>query len=384
MAVFKIYMKIAKKNIWLILLYLVIFFVITVMFQQVAGENAENFEAENVPVGVINEDGGPASASLISYIGRTNDVTMLTDDREALWEDLFYRNVGYIVWIPEDFMEKCIQGDEKLRVMTVPGTYAGAYIDRQIDNYLNFARSCSAAGFTEKEIAQTMSERKEARTELIDFGGNMGQTPAYAYYYRYLPFLFLSVMCYVMGYILMGVRRGNLPERMRASAVSVQRQNLEGFLASGLISAGLWVICTAAVLILYHEDFLSSKRALWYMLNSFALLLVALSLAYLVGILVKTSNSLNGIVNILSLGMCFLCGTFVDLDYLNSSVRTAARFLPVYWYESANARLIRYADISGAVRMELLGEIGIQVVFAAVFVCAALAVSKNKASKQAV
>ena len=37
MSVFKVYMKIAKKNIGMILLYLVIFFGVTVMFQRFAG-----------------------------------------------------------------------------------------------------------------------------------------------------------------------------------------------------------------------------------------------------------------------------------------------------------------------------------------------------------
>ena len=37
MTVFKIYMKIAKKNIWLVLLYLAIFFTLTLLFQAVAG-----------------------------------------------------------------------------------------------------------------------------------------------------------------------------------------------------------------------------------------------------------------------------------------------------------------------------------------------------------
>ena len=45
MTVFKIYMKIAKKNMWMILLYLAIFFVVTVMFQGFAGADVENYAA---------------------------------------------------------------------------------------------------------------------------------------------------------------------------------------------------------------------------------------------------------------------------------------------------------------------------------------------------
>ena len=39
MAVFKAYMRIAKKNMWMILMYLCIFLGVTVMFQHFAGSD---------------------------------------------------------------------------------------------------------------------------------------------------------------------------------------------------------------------------------------------------------------------------------------------------------------------------------------------------------
>ena len=135
MAVFKAYMKIARKNIWMILLYLGIFFCVTILFQRFVPEGAEGYTAESVPVGIVDEDGGEAAESLINYIGRTNETILLEDDRESLQEDLFYRNVGYIVRIPEGFMEKCILGEEKIEAVTVPGTYAGYYVDQQVNSH---------------------------------------------------------------------------------------------------------------------------------------------------------------------------------------------------------------------------------------------------------
>ena len=378
MSVFRAYMKIAKRNMWMILLYLVIFFGITVMFQSFAGGGAQDYQAENVPVGIVDEDQGEAAAALIGYIGKTNKTVMLEDDREVLQEELFYRNVDYIVRIPEGFMEKCILGGENLQVTTVPGTYAGYYVEQQIGSFLSFARSYGAAGFTESEIASAMADRETAEVTLLDLGGNMGETPSYVFFFRYMPYLFLSLLCYVLGYILMGFRRGSLPQRMRASAVPVRRQSMEGLAAAGVIAFALWGICAVAALTVYGKEFLSSGRAGWHLLNSFTLLAASLALAYLVGTLVKTSTALNGIVNILALGMCFLCGVFVEMDYLSSGVRKAAQFLPVYWYETVNNLLAEHGNIVGNVRTEVLEGIGIQLVFAAAFVCVTLAVSREK------
>ena len=377
MAVFKAYMKIARKNIWMILLYLGIFFCVTILFQRFVPEGAEGYTAESVPVGIVDEDGGEAAESLINYIGRTNETILLEDDRESLQEDLFYRNVRYIVRIPEGFMEKCILGEEKIEAVTVPGTYAGYYVDQQVNSYMVYARSYAAAGFTETEIASAMAHRDKAEVTLVDFSGNAGQVPAYTFYYRYLPYLLLSVLGYVMGYILMGFRRGSLPQRMQASAVPERRQSIEGLAASLVIALALWGVSAAVSVVMYRQDIFESGKLIWFLLNSLAMLLTALSLSYLVGTLVKSSNALSGIVNIISLGMCFVCGVFVEISYLSAEVRKAAQFLPVYWYETVNTLLTDHRTVAVSIRSEVLSGIGIQIVFAIAFVCVTLAVAKR-------
>ena len=377
MVVFKAYMKIARKNIWMILLYLGIFFCVTILFQRFVPEGAEGYTAESVPVGIVDEDGGEAAESLINYIGRTNETILLEDDRESLQEDLFYRNVGYIVRIPDGFMEKCILGEEKIEAVTVPGTYAGYYVDQQVNSYMVYARSYAAAGFTETEIASAMAHRDKAEVTLVDFSGNAGQVPAYTFYYRYLPYLLLSVLGYVMGYILMGFRRGSLPQRMRASAVPERRQSVEGLAASLVIALALWGIGVVASVVMYGQDIYESGKLIWYLLNSLVMMLTALSLAYLVGTLVKSSNALSGIVNIISLGMCSVCGVFVEISYLSAGVRKAAQFLPVYWYETVNTLLTDHGTVAGSTRTAVLSGIGIQIIFAIAFVCVTLAVTKK-------
>lgn len=375
MTVFKAYMKITKKNIWMILMYLMIFMSVTILVQSSIGEQENVYRPKSVPVGVIDNDGGEAAQSLVRYIGRSNETVMLDDDRESLQEDLFYRNVDYIVRIPENFMETCIRGEEKLNVTTVPGTYAGYYVEQQIAGFIHSARSLSAAGFTEPELAASMDSREAAEVKMIDTGGNAGEAPKYSFYYRYMPYLFLSVLCYVMGYILMGFRRGSLPRRMAASPYAPRRQNMERLLASGLIAFALWGICQIVCFIMYGADLAGDGKALWYLANSLAMLLTCLTIAYFTGMFVRTANALSAIVNTLSLGMCFTCGVFVDLDMLSSGVRKAAQFLPLYWYETANDILADHGRIAGETAAQLMGSIGIQLVFAAAFVCMTLAVS---------
>ena len=166
--------------------------------------------------------------------------------------------------------------------------------------------------------------------------------------------------------------------RLRASAVPAGRQNLEGLAAAGTISAGLWVISTGAAVLLYGEEMLSGGKTGYYLVNSAVMVLVALALAYLIGSLVKNVNVLSGVVNTVGLGMCFLCGVFVDMELLNSGVKKVSQFLPVYWYETVNEILLDYGTITGSVRLDVFKGIGIQLVFAAAFVCVTLALTREK------
>ena len=181
-----------------------------------------------------------------------------------------------------------------------------------------------------------------------------------------------------MGNILAAFRKGDLPKRMQASSDSMHLQNTESLLAAATIAIVLWAITIIASLFFYHDTLIYHGGFIYFLLNSFMMLLVALTISYLVGLITTNSNMLSGIVYVISLGMCFLCGTFVPLEYMNSSVKTAAQFLPVYWYEKTNDLLAQFGSITGDVRIEVLQGLGIQLVFAVAFVCIAMAISKRK------
>lgn len=380
MTVYKGYLIIMKRNIRLILLYLGIFFGITLMFQIFTNPaESSGYQAESVRIGVVDEDGGILAESLFDYLGQFHKVTRMEQDTARMQEDLFYRNIEYIVRIPEHFYRDCMEEGIKLKVTKVPGSYTAFYVDQQINSFLNNARTYYAAGFTEAEIAEALGERNAVEVELLDTDGTAGERQAYVFFFQYIPYLFLSVICYVMGNILAAFHKGDLPKRMHASAVSRRRQNLEGLLAAGTMGISLWMIMILAAMLLYGKQMLKSPGFLYYLLNSLMMLLVSLSIAYLVGLFAKgkdLQNLLSGIVNVISLGMCFLCGVFVPLDIMNKGVKKVSQFLPVYWYEVVNEQLSSFGTLTGKGKEMVLQGIGLQFVFVVALVCAALAASK--------
>ena len=194
--------------------------------QTAAGkETYTSYESEKIKIGVVDKDNGPLTEGLVKWLENTHHVTMLEDSREKLQEELFYRNVEYIVVIPENFYESCMVNGESISVTKVPGSYSAYYVDQQLENCLNTMRTYLEAGFSKEEAAAAILDEKRGEVTMLNTDGN-GSTPGWLYYFRYMPYLFLAVLCYVMGYVLMAFKKNDIPERMQASAVSARRQSL--------------------------------------------------------------------------------------------------------------------------------------------------------------
>lgn len=249
-------MKILKKNFGLVIMYLVIFFSVALALQAAAGkEGGDSYQSKSINIGIVDEDGGTLAQGLKDYLGKIHHIMILKNDREVLQENLFYRNVEYIIQIPENFEQSCIRDGESLKVTKVPGSYTSYYVDQQINSYFNMARTYVAAGFSQEETVKAIETEKHSEVQTLAGNAENVQKPGYLYYFRYLPYLFLGVFCYVIGYILMAFRQEDVQRRMEASAVSVRRQSMEGLLAMGVMGTALWGIGIAGAGIMYGKTF---------------------------------------------------------------------------------------------------------------------------------
>ena len=379
MTVFKCYMKILKQNLGLIFLYLGIFFSVAMVLQFSAGKSEDSlYQTASIDIGVVNQDDSLLSAGFIEYLSTIHHIVLMENDPESLQENLFYRNVEYIIQIPADFYETCIKNGESLKVTKVPGSYSSYYVDQQISSYLNTIRTYLAAGFSQEEaVSAVKSEVHEPVTRLSSNSVSTDKSPL-IYYFRYIPYLFLGALCYTMGYILMAFKKGDIQKRMAASAVSSRRQTLEGLLAMGIIGAMLWLLGILGAMLMYRDRFFTSKLIFYYLLNTLLMLIVALSLAYLIGMFITNSNLLSGVANIVSLSMCFLCGVFVPMDVMDKSVLKVSQFLPVYWYEQVNEIISSHISLTPDLLSKVRLGMGIELLFAVVFVCLILVVSKYR------
>jgi len=385
MTVFKGFLTITKRNMGIVFMYIGIFLTISIMVQTMLGpEEVISFKPESLDIAVIDRDGGELAQGLTQYLGTFHNIKDIPDDESILQDRIFYREIYYVVQIPENFEEKCLEHGEKLPVTKVPGSTTGYYVDQQINTFLNDVRIMTDGGFSLTDAVAHIQENAKETPEvtLIDKTGHGGDIPGHAFMYQYTPYIMISILCYVLTYIMIAFEKPDVKKRMLCSSISGRSMNLQIFTGFAVIGLAVWIICTLMPAALYGKELLSDKHLSLYLANSFMLMLVSLSLAFFVSSLVKKDELISPVVNVLTLGMSFTCGVFVDLEVLGKGIKTVARFLPVYWYEVANNLIARNRTFSEAQLGSLYQGLGIQFLFAAAFLGLALLFRQNKARAQ--
>lgn len=381
MTVFKGFLILVKRNSMLCLLYLGIFMTIVLAVQTVTkGEGVTKFEEERLNIAVIDLDHSTLSKGLKSYLGEKHTLVDVKNEKAVIQEELFYRNIYYVVTIPKGYEKEWTKEDTVLNTRKIQGAASAFYVDQQINTFLNSVKVFQSAGFTMEESVKEAYKSSEIKADvtLIDKNGFGGRVPPHSFMFQYMPYFMLAVLCYTIGFIMIAFRKKDVRRRMLCSAISSRKQNTQmilGYIIMGLV---FWVICIGLILVLYGKEFLADSNAKYYLLNTFVLMLVSLSFAFFVGVIVKNEDLVNNLVNVISLGMCFTCGVFVSLDVLGSGLKTAAQFLPVYWYEVVNGILGSNKEFVSSQMQQIWKGIGIQVLFAVAIIGLGMMISKRK------
>ena len=385
MTVFRGYIWIIRRNLYTILMYIVIFSAIAVIVQKSVRESSvtENFSSLQMNVAVIDREGGALGETLTALMDREQTLVPIEDDRERIQEELYYGSVAYVLVIPEGaqrMLEELAQGgnvqkteealaDTVVQSTTAPGTIASFYIETQVHMCLNQIQTCLAAGYSFEDACRCALSFGETspHVTLQDINGNAGMRPDYNFYFAYMPYAFLGGTIMTLSLVIMEFKKRELRRRMMSSAVSITVQNAAAIAACVVVGMMVWGICILIQVFLYNGGVFRDPNALFYMANSLCCILVALSLGYLSGLLANSPGAVNGINNILSLGLCFLGGIFVPLEMLGSGVQKISRFLPTYWYSVINGILGDYGTITPKLRETILEGYAVQLLSAAAY-----------------
>lgn len=380
MQVFKTFMKVLKKHLGIVCIYIGIFFAISIPMSKVS-RGTEAFRPSRIDICIFDEDDTPESRALIDHILSRNDRVELKNDEDVIMDALYYCTADYVLTINKGYAEKLAAGEmEDLFTSShMHDSYSTVYMKNDLDNYVKAVCAYKAGGMDTDEAieaaAETLSKETEVKNASFTAEENTDFSHDFSGYFRSLPYVYFAAILGTLCPVIMAMKRRDIRYRTNCSSIKFSSYNFQIYLGGFVY---VFLVFAAVILVgAFLQGGLYHGKALLAVLNAAILTLVALSMAFLFAAFELDGNMLNLFSQLTSLGMCFLCGSFVPLEVLSSKVQAVGRFMPLYWYIRANEMLCGDETYNTA---KLAQFMLIQAGFAAVIFMAALLAARLRDS----
>lgn len=378
MTVFKTFLKVVNKYKFVILLYTVML-IIFAGFNMQTSESSTNFTASKPDVLIINNDKEEGlTKNLIEYIEKNCNIMDIEDTEEARNDALFFRDVNYIIYIPENYSEDFLNGLNPEIEIKSTGDYQSSLAEMMLTRYTKVANIYVQEGNSEEELINKINETLSKETEIeITSKLDTNNLSKATFYYNFLNYSLLAGCVYVICLILSSFREEKVRKRTIISSMNYKKHNRQLILANGILAVVLWLFYVILSFILIG-DIMFTYHGLILIANSFVFTICVLTIAFLIGNLINNKNAINGIINVIGLGSSFLCGAFVPVEWLPEGVLKVAHILPSYWYIQTNELVKTLEIINFKTLKPILTNMVIILAFSVLFIALTNIVTKKK------
>lgn len=378
MTVFKTFLKVLNKAKAPIIMYTV-FLIFFSAFNMQTADTATNFTATKPDVLIINNDEEKGlTKNLVNYIKRNSNIIDIKNNENTIRDALFYRDLNYIIYIPKDFRKDFLAKKNPEIKIKKTTDYNASLAEMQLSRYLKVANTYLKFTNSEEDLIRNINQtlKKQAKVEIVSKLDTSALSKA-TFYYNFLNYCLLAGFIYVICLILSSFKEKNIHKRTIISSMNYKEYNRKLLLSNALFGFVLWLFYIILSFIILGS-IIFTPHGLVYILNSFIFSICALSIAFLIGNAMNNKNAINGIVNVVALGSCFLCGAFVPMELLPDSVLKIAHILPSYWYIKTNELLKTIDKFNLETMSPILINMLIIIAFTIVFVVITNIISLKK------
>lgn len=355
MRVFKNYFKIAWGHRVSILLYTVIFFILMSFF--VSSDNSKE-EYKSVDVNIYLKDNANTklSKALHDYLDKNADIKQM--DESLVEDNLFYGRISATVELGKDF-----DSTKEVLFKSAPNDMYAMSVKEKINSFLSQVSAYESAGFTEEEaIKNTDVDLAKKYNVGIKAAVKEEDGGVARFYFNFLNYIIIAQVLLIVSSISSVYKSKPILMRNSVSPISNKRINFELMLGNIVTGLMVWLVYMIFLVVIYKYDFTVVSINLM-MLNSFIFTIAVVAMAVMIASLIRNTNAIQGVMNIVSLGSSFLCGAFVPQEVLGDTALAIGKLLPSYYYIRNNEMLAKSADFS-LISMNLL----IIAAFALVFI----------------
>lgn len=378
MIVFKTFLKILKACKIPIILYTV-FLVAFGGINMTTSDTSKTFEATKPDVLIINNDTNEGiTKNLIDYIKNNSNIIEIEDNEDARNDALFYRDVNYIIYIPNNYRLDFLNNKKPKIEIKSTGDYNSSLAHMMLEKYIKIAEIYNEKIDDEQEIINNINETLDINIEVeLTSTLDINNLSKVTFYYNFMNYSLLAGLVYVVCLILSSFNEQKIKKRTIISSMNYKKHNRELLLSNGLFSIILWLFYVLLGIIILGKV-MFTIHGLLYIINSFVFMICSLTIAFLIAILVNNKDAINGIVNVMALGSSFICGAFVPMEWLPESVLKVAHILPSYWYIKTNEILKTTELFNTETLKPIITNMIIILLFSLLFIITSNIITKKK------
>lgn len=337
MQVFKAFMKIVLKNLNIAFIYIVVFFMITIIISNTSTSQTEQFSASKLNVCVIDMDNSEASKKLTEYIGKNHNLVEIENNKDDILNALYYRTADYVLNIKEGYEKNLADGNTENLVSNykVPDSYNSVFMDSQVNSYIKYASAYISGGMSIENALDRVSDElsDEVKVETLSFNDATPTDSRYMYFTN-LGYIMVMVIVMAVAPSFMAMTNKKIRNRTNCSLITSSSQTMQLVIGAAICGMAVFLMFVLGGF-MFLGDLMFTSKGLLMLLNLFVYTVFSVMLTMFISTILENTTALNMIANVLGLGMSFLCGVFVSQDLLSESVLSIGRFLPTYWYVKA-------------------------------------------------
>ena len=377
MTVFNTFWKVINKYKGTIIL----FTVMLILFGGInttSSNNSLDFTNDKPDILIINNDQNKGlTKNLISYLKENTNVKDIKDEEE-IDDALFYRQVNYIIYIPNNYRNDILSGiNPKINIKTT-GDYDSSLAEIILKRYLKTQEVYSKTTSNEQELIEKINTNLKTKSEVsITSTVNTDKTSKVSRYYNFASYSIMYTIIFIICMVLASFNEKTIKKRTIISSMNYKTHNKLILKASFLYSIIVWLLFMILGIILF-PDTVISLRGLIYTINAFIFTFASLTLALLISSLSSNKNVITGIANVVCLGSAFLCGAFIPTTWLPETVIKISRIFPTYWYVNSNDLLTSLEKINLNTLEPIIINMLVVLLFSLIFIVLTNIISKKK------
>ena len=377
MTVFNTFWKVINKYKGTIIL----FTVMLILFGGInttSSNNSLDFTNDKPDILIINNDQNKGlTKNLISYLKENTNVKDIKDEEE-IDDALFYRQVNYIIYIPNNYRNDILSGiNPKINIKTT-GDYDSSLAEIILKRYLKTQEVYSKTTSNEQELIEKINTNLKTKSEVsITSTVNTDKTSKVSRYYNFASYSIMYTIIFIICMVLASFNEKAIKTRTIISSMNYKTHNKLILKASFLYSIIVWLLFMFLGMILF-PDTVISLRGLIYNINAFIFTFASLTLALLISSLSSNKNAITGIANVVCLGSAFLCGAFIPTTWLPETVIKVSRVFPTYWYVNSNDLLSSLEKINLNTIEPIIINMLVVLLFSLTFIVLTNIISKKK------